>query len=90
MVMESDRQRIRHERMQGRKETNERKKEEKKPSHVCARPVQPCSPAARASLPRGVCLAGWLAAALFLEELAATPAKLRSSWHLFEGVGVSW
>ena len=86
MVIESDRQGI-------------WKKKEGKPSHVGARAVQPCSPAARESFLLGrVCLAVWLAgwlatglaAALFLEELAATPAKLRSSGHLSEGGGVSW
>lgn len=67
MIEESDRQRIRHERTQARKKRREKKK--RKPSHVCALQVQPCSPAARASMPGeglSVWLAGngWLAMAL--------------------------
>lgn len=48
-----------------RKPARREKKRRKKPSHVCAQPAQPCSPAdPRASMPGPVCFTGWLLAFL--------------------------
>lgn len=66
---------------------------ERKPSHVCAQPAQPCSPAARASLPWPclcLTLTGWLAAGSSWKSLRQ---HLRNCDHhgiLSEGGGARW
>lgn len=79
---ESDRQRILHERTrEGEKEKENRLMSVLSQSSPAAlQPARPC-PGPCPCLTGWLAEAGWAGGWLFSEELAATPAKLRSSWH---------